>query len=81
MSDEYLIWSNEHRSWWRGGRTGYTRQLKSAGVYSREEAIKTCRNAIAGTAHRLGMLPEVPVRLADFDDIVRDMKLPEILKR
>lgn len=81
MTDNYLIWSNEHRAWWRAGRMGYTRRLKEAGVYSRDEALKICRDAIPGTAGRLGMLPEIPVRVSDFDDIVRDLKMPEDLKR
>jgi hypothetical protein len=41
MSD-YLIWSNEHRAWWRPGSMGYTHDIASAGRYSREEAIRYC---------------------------------------
>ena len=82
MSDDgYLVWSNEHGKWWRAQSMGYTRDVKDAGVYSREDAIKICRKAIPGTAGRIGMLPEIPVRLSDFEDVVRDMKMPEDLKR
>ena len=77
----YLIWSNEHKAWWRGGKVGYTKQLKDAGVYKRIEAIAICRNAIPGTAGRLGMFPEIPVRLADYEDMVFRMKMPDDLKR
>ena len=75
MSDDderYLIWSNEHAQWWRAGRGGYTHSLREAGVYLKAEAIKICRNAIPGTAERLGMLPEIPVRKADLELILRD---------
>lgn len=35
----YVIWSNEHRAWWRADSQGYTVSLASAGRYSRTEAI------------------------------------------
>lgn len=45
MDEQYLVWSNEHRAWWRQGRCGYTRDVRNAGRYSKEDAI-----AISGTA-------------------------------
>lgn len=78
----YLIWSTEHRAWWRGGKAGYAHRLADAGIYSRDEAIKICRQAIPGTASRMGMLPEIPVRMADYEAMIKDLKvLPEHLKR
>jgi hypothetical protein len=44
----YLIWSNEHRAWWRSNRCGYTVSLSHAGRYSREQAIDTCSRARDG---------------------------------
>jgi hypothetical protein len=41
----YLIWSNEHRAWWRPQRQGYTSSIHEAGQYSRENALKICSNA------------------------------------
>lgn len=35
----YVIWSNEHRAWWRANSQGYTTVLAAAGRYSRTEAI------------------------------------------
>lgn len=35
----YLVWSNQHRAWWRANSHGYTDNVKSAGRYSRAEAI------------------------------------------
>ena len=39
----YLIWSNEHRAWWRPNSAGYTSQFEKAGRYSREDAIRHSR--------------------------------------
>lgn len=44
----YLIWSNEHKSWWRPNSRGYTRRIEDAGRYSVDEAEAICRNG--GTA-------------------------------
>lgn len=41
----YLIWSNEHNAWWRGGSRGYTNHIGAAGRYAREEAIAICKSA------------------------------------
>ena len=30
----YLIWSNEHRAWWRPNAKGYTVHIKTAGRYT-----------------------------------------------
>lgn len=67
--DEYLIWSNEHRAWWRPNCCGYTVHLKAAGRYSREDAIKHSR-----TRSRDGeIMPEIPVRL---DDVLAAEEVP-----
>lgn len=39
MSDQYLVWSNQHRCWWRANSAGYTNDIRAAGWYSRGEAI------------------------------------------
>lgn len=41
----YMIWSNEHRAWWRPARRGYTTVTLSAGRYSAEEADEILREA------------------------------------
>ena len=63
-ADEYLIWSDEHRAWWRPRRSGYTTHISAAGRYSREEALSICRNARGGWIPG-EPVPEVPVLLAD----------------
>lgn len=45
MEEKYLIWSFEHKGWWRENHSGYTTTQKLAGVYTYEEAIKICRGA------------------------------------
>lgn len=62
---DYLIWSHEHGAWWGPGLTGYVKSLFAAGRYTRADALRICTKAIPGTADRTGVLPELPVRLAD----------------
>jgi hypothetical protein len=68
--DDYLIWSHEHKAWWGPGRCGYVTRIRQAGRYSRTAAVELCAGAIPGTSHKLGALPELPVRLADLDAAV-----------
>lgn len=66
-SDGYLIWSAEHQAWWGPGRCGYVRKVSAAGRYSYGQALDITTGAIPGTAERFGILPEIPVRLADIE--------------
>jgi hypothetical protein len=59
MSGAYLIWSNEHNSWWAPNRRGYTRVLAKAGRYSQAEAVKTAHDA-----GYYGLHPQVPCEIA-----------------
>lgn len=61
----YLIWSNEHRLWWRADCKGYVADWRNAGRYSRDDAIGICassRNGWEGTPP-----PEIPVREEDAE--------------
>lgn len=69
--DRYLIWSNEHRAWWARGGWGYSPGLTNAGRYSREEALRLCRDAIC-TADHIGIISEIPVRLCDVEEFLKD---------
>jgi hypothetical protein len=71
LMDDYLIWSAEHEAWWGPERCGYVRSISKAGVYSHAEALDICSNAIPGTSTQLGMLPELPVRMADVWTMVK----------
>lgn len=64
--EPYLVFSLEHRAWWRAKRAGYCRDVMHAGRYSRKDAMTICADAVPGTAVRLGLLPELPVRLSDL---------------
>ena len=64
MSDEYLIWSNEHRAWWGPNGGGYRTSLADAGRYDRERAISTCVSSRDGWGQK-SIPPEIPVRLDD----------------
>jgi hypothetical protein len=44
---------------------GYVARVSQAGRYSREVALTIAGGAMMGTAERLGMLPELPVRESD----------------
>lgn len=62
--EPYLIWSNQHRSWWRPNSQGYTKHVDRAGRYSRKEALQICRHGRDGWI--AGRAPdEVPVLEAD----------------
>ena len=34
-----VIWSGEHRAYWRANGSGYTTILEAAGIYSRSDAL------------------------------------------
>lgn len=69
-ASKYLIWSNEHRLWWRADRKGYTNDLSSAGRYSRDESISICSGSRDGWGAR-SVPPEVPVLAADAEECER----------
>lgn len=40
----YLIWSYEHKAWWRG-KNGYARDWLEAGFFTKDEATRICAEA------------------------------------
>ena len=76
--DQYLVWSNEHRGWWRAGRCGYTPGLAEAGRYSREAAIEICRDAIPSSTN-VGTISEIPVKVEDVTDFLKGQMIPGAL--
>lgn len=52
-SPTWLIWSNEHRAWWRPDCRGYTHRVEEAGRYTFEDALSKC-----GPMTRPGMIPD-----------------------
>lgn len=47
MNQLWLIWSLEHRAWWRPNRNGYTRWRDTAGRYTYQQALEIVRDANA----------------------------------
>lgn len=45
MSEQWLIWSNEHFAWWRPNSLGYTTDISRAGRYDETEATAICDGA------------------------------------
>lgn len=43
----YLIWSHEHRAWWRSSSHGYTRNRAAAGLYTLAQAEEIVASANA----------------------------------
>ena len=46
--DRVLIWSNEHKAYWRDNSQGYAINIASAGLYSRDDAEKIVASASKG---------------------------------
>lgn len=68
---KYLIWSNEHRGWWKPTLHGYTTRTDKAGQFSHEEA-----SGIVADANRL-KVEEIMVEAPSFDQIALDMEHPD----
>jgi len=45
MTEWFLVWSIEHDAWWRPAHYGYTRDIRDAGRYPRDEAREILKNA------------------------------------
>lgn len=43
--NDWLIWSVEHKAWWRKCEFGYTKKRAEAGTYTQERAEEICRRA------------------------------------
>lgn len=40
-----LIWSMEHRGWWRSNSCGYTSEIEDAGLYGEDEATEIVKHS------------------------------------
>lgn len=59
---KYLIWSNEHNSWWRPGSSGYSLTIEGAGRYSLAQALELCNEANSEWAPGSRITPdELPI--------------------
>lgn len=64
--EDYVIWSNEHRCWWGPNSCGYAVELRSAGRYSRQEALDIAKGARNGWTDD-GNPDEIAVPLRDAE--------------
>ena len=70
MSKKYLIWSNEHRMWWKPNSFGYTPHISDAGIFSKEKASEIVAQATQW------LDTAVPQELAvDIETLPKGMKI------
>jgi hypothetical protein len=77
-TEDFLICSDEHSAWRGPNGRGYTPDPANAGRYTRDAAIKTCRNALPVDFVTLVAFPEIIVReahLMAYQDLVRRRKI------
>lgn len=65
MREPYLVWSNEHRAWWRANGQGYTTSIEHAGIYTRDRALDIARTSRDGWSIH-GVPDEIAVAAADI---------------
>lgn len=41
-TEYFVIWSKQHRAWWRDNSQGYSKNLAKAGVYSKDDLDNIC---------------------------------------
>lgn len=76
MPGLYLIWSNEHKAWWRPDSRGYTIDVAQAGRYERDDAIR-----IASGSRDGWFVGEVPAEIAISEADVLAHKMQPAPKR
>ncbi len=69
--EQYLIWSNEHRAWWRPGSQGYCRDVRKAGLYSKEKAVGMSFNGRDGWCIPDENPDEIAVPLSSIPELMR----------
>jgi hypothetical protein len=65
MSDRWVVWSEEHRRWWKAGEWGYTDSLLEAGRYSEAHAKEIERNG------------NYPLRIMGVNDEFNEVAIPD----
>lgn len=71
----YLIWSNEHRAWWKANSLGYTTDIREAGVYGEGTADAVCEGA---TMDWTSSPNEIPVLVESLPKSARDLIADEL---
>lgn len=68
---DYLIWSTQHRAWWRPEAAGYSVSIEGAGLYTRAEAIEIAATLRDGWSMGRVVPDEIAVALADIPEHIR----------
>jgi hypothetical protein len=68
---KYLIWSNEHRGWWKPNRHGYTTRTDKAGQFTFDEAADIIKDA-----NRF-RVEEILIAAPHPDQIKLDLEYPD----
>lgn len=69
----YLVWSNEHSSWWRPNHSGYTTFIEEAGRYERGEAERIVSRATLDG--RLALPSVNPITGEEYEQLSEHMVL------
>jgi hypothetical protein len=71
----WIVWSNEHRAFWRPNRCGYTVRIEQAGRYTKAEAETICNGANyrAISNLRSGTPPEIYMPAPEAVDAFEDL--------
>lgn len=63
----WLIWSNEHKGWWKANHNGYTQDLTEAGVYRYQEAANIVYGANIALLHDNKAIPNEAMILLEAE--------------
>ena len=63
--DGWLIWSHEHKGWWKQSEYGYTDDWREAGLFSLTHAIDLCTQASYG--ERNGIPEETMLHISSYN--------------
>jgi hypothetical protein len=67
----FLIWSNQHGTWWRPDERGYTQYIEEAGRYPRDHAERiVARATLDGQLAERRTDPYSGVEYASVDEVM-----------
>lgn len=76
-NEEFLVWSNQHRAWWRPKSAGYTTDIRGAGLYSRKEAIEISGQSRDGWGNPADLPCELAIPLSALPETIRGYVVAE----
>lgn len=70
----YLIWSGEHRQWWKPNSMGYTSEVHEAGWYSEYDAYKIEEQSRLRGLYRNYVVPSYPLKHWMIDHVPKEAR-------